>query len=220
MSYDLYFWPSGAAPRRPHRLANRLADERPGELVPDPRVLAFRAELLRRWPDLADQLSPWHDDLGGRQPWGRTDLADRFAVLTLRWSWPDTELLPVLATLHGLDCYDPQTEELRRPDPAAPRDPADVRGQIAEDHVVDLFRRLSGYTGYRYDDLDEAALDGALDGTNDGPAGSWFWYPLAGSPALTVHLARSPDGTSVSVRIEGAEDPLLAGRMRRLLDVL
>lgn len=213
MSYDLYFWPTGAAPGRPHRLANRLAEERPGELVPDPRVLAFRAELLRRWPDLAHRLSPWHDDLVGQQPAGRTDLADRFAVLTLRYGWHDTELLPVLANLHGLDCYDPQTERLRRPDPAAPEDPADVRGQIAEDRVVELFRRLSGYVGYHYDELDEAALNGALDGTG-------FWYPLAGTPALTVHLTSAPDGTSVNVRIEGADDPLLAGRMRHLLDIL
>jgi hypothetical protein len=209
VSYDLYFWPSGAAPRRPHRLANRLADERPGELRPDPRVLAFRADLLHRWPDLADGISPWHHDLGERQPWGRTDLADRFVALQLPFRWPDLESLPVLANLHGLDCYDPQTEQLRRPSPAA----ADLRGQVAEDHVAELFRRLSGCIGYRYDDLDEAALNGALDGTD-------FWYPLAGSPALTVHLARSTAATSVDVRIEGDVDPLLAGRIRWLLDVL
>ncbi len=213
MSYDLYFWPTGAAPGQPHRLADRLAEEEPGSLVPDPRVPAFRAELLRRWPDLAGQLSPWHHDLGDAQPWGRTDLADRFAVLTLRWGWPDKDLLPVLANLHGLDCYDPQTDELRRPAPDAPGDAADLSGRIAEEHLVELFRRLSGYIGYRYDHLDEAALEGALD--TDG-----FWYPLAGTPALTVHLTRSSDGTTVSVRVEGADDPLLAGRIRHLLDIL
>ncbi|MFV2104550.1 hypothetical protein [Micromonospora sp. LOL_024] len=78
MSYDLYFWPSGAA-ENPRRLADRLADERADALVADERVLAFRAESLRRWPDLVDMIAPWHHDLGGRQPWGRTDLADRLS---------------------------------------------------------------------------------------------------------------------------------------------
>ena len=65
---ELGFTQPGAAPGRPQRLASRLADERPGELEPDPRVLTFRAELLRRWPGLADLIGPWHDDLDWRQP--------------------------------------------------------------------------------------------------------------------------------------------------------
>ncbi|MEV4136707.1 hypothetical protein AB0J72_31590 [Dactylosporangium sp. NPDC049742] len=53
MTYDLYFWPAGAA-KNARRLADRLAEGRPGRLRPDPRVLRFRAELLRRWPELAE----------------------------------------------------------------------------------------------------------------------------------------------------------------------
>lgn len=68
----------------------------------DERVLAFRAELLRRWPDLMDMIAPWHHDLGWRQPWGRTDLADRFVGLTLPFRWKDTAELPALdAVLAG-----------------------------------------------------------------------------------------------------------------------
>ncbi|HET6760097.1 MAG TPA: hypothetical protein VFH20_12545 [Propionibacteriaceae bacterium] len=111
MSYDLYFWPS-AATRNPRRLADRLADEEADGLVPDRRVLAFRAELLRRWPDLADMIAPWHHDLGWRQPWGRTDLADRFLGVTLPYGWEGTNALPALAGAYGLDSYDPQSEQL------------------------------------------------------------------------------------------------------------
>ncbi|MEU8404699.1 hypothetical protein AB0C19_00675 [Micromonospora sp. NPDC048842] len=82
MSYDLYFWPSGAA-EDPRQLADRLADESADGLVPDARVLAFRAEALRRWPDLADMIAPWHDDLGWRQPWGHPGLADRFVGMAV-----------------------------------------------------------------------------------------------------------------------------------------
>jgi hypothetical protein len=38
---------------------------------------------------------------------------------------------------------------------------------VAEEHVVQLLRQISAYIGYAYDDLDEAALTGALDDTND-----------------------------------------------------
>ncbi|PMR62683.1 hypothetical protein C1A38_02780 [Verrucosispora sp. ts21] len=57
VSYDLYFWPSGAT-ENPRRLTGRLADEKAGGLVADKRVLAFRAELLRRWPDLVGMIAP------------------------------------------------------------------------------------------------------------------------------------------------------------------
>jgi hypothetical protein len=40
VSYDLYFWPAGAA-KNPGRLADRLAAEHVGGLEPNERVLAF-----------------------------------------------------------------------------------------------------------------------------------------------------------------------------------
>ena len=118
VSYDLYFWPTGAADEA-GPLAERLAEEEADELVADERVLMFRAELLRRWPELADMIAPWHDDLDWRQPWRRTDLADRFVGLTLPFGWTDTAGLAVLASAYGLDCYDPQVDELVRGGPGS-----------------------------------------------------------------------------------------------------
>ena len=69
--------------------------------------------------------------------------------------------------------------------------------------MVSLLEQISGHIGYSYDDLDEAALTGALDGTDDESADMWFQYPLEGSPALMVHLAQSPGSAVVSVRVEG-----------------
>ncbi|MGC5052435.1 hypothetical protein ACLQ2S_13380 [Micromonospora sp. DT48] len=177
MSYDLYFWPSGAA-EYPRRLADRLADERADALVADERVLAFRAELLRRWPDLVDMIAPWHHDLGGRQPWGRADLADRFVGVTLPYGWEGTSALPFLAGAYGLDSYDPQSEQLLTARSLSPDGTvrgevvAQVCGWVAEEHVVQLLRQISSYIGYAYDDLDEAALTGALDDTKRPTAGS------------------------------------------------
>ncbi|MEV4349381.1 hypothetical protein AB0J83_33400 [Actinoplanes sp. NPDC049596] len=217
MSYDLYFWPAGAA-EDARRLGARLADEKAGGLAPDQRVLAFRADLLRRWPELADMIHPWHDDLGWRKPGGRTDLADRYVVVTLPYNWAATSALPAVAGMYGLDTYDPQAEQLT---PARDRGSAtQVAGWVSEDHVVQLLRQISFYIGYRYDDLDEAALTGALDDTDDETADGWFEYPLAGTPPLDVRLARSPGSAVVSVRVDGAFDLVLATRVETLLEML
>ncbi len=219
MSYDLYFWPSRAA-KRPGKLAARLADENTRGLVPDERVLAFRADLLRRWPVLADRIAPWHDDLGSRQPWGRTDLADRFVGLTLPFDWPATNALPVLAHAYRLDCYDPQAGTLAVAHGTDSLDGAStVAGWVHEDHVVRLLEQISAYIGYSYDDLDEAALTGALDDTDD-ETDRWFDYPLAGQPALTVFLARSPGSSVVVVRVEGTMGLVLATRIETAVDLL
>ncbi len=129
-----------------------------------------------------------------------------------------------------MDCYDPQSDTLIRSksrpvDPAANGDAgadrtADVEGWISEDHVVQSLQQISTYIGYRYDDLDEAALTGALDETNDESADGWFTYPLQGTPPLRVHLAQSPGSAIVSVRIEGAIDAVLTARIETLLDLL
>ncbi|WP_446219882.1 hypothetical protein [Micromonospora sp. IBHARD004] len=87
---------------------------------------------------------------------------------------------------------------------------------MAEDHVAQLLRQISTYIGYPYDDLDEAALTGALDGTNDEVANGWLEYPLAGTPPLVIQLAQSPGSAVVSVRVDGT----LATRLETLLDLL
>ncbi|WP_091659422.1 hypothetical protein [Micromonospora auratinigra] len=223
MSYDLYFWPTGAA-EDAQWLADRLADEGAEGLAADARVPAFRAELLRRWPALADMISPWHHDLGRRQPWGRTDLADRFVALTLPYGWEDTDVLPALAGSFELDSYDPQAGQLVSPGSLPQerdvRGTAEVAGWVIEDHIARLLRQISVYIGYPYDDLDEAALTGVLDDTNDETPDGWFEYPLAGTPTLVVRLAQAPGSAVVSVRVEGAMDLVLATRVETLLDLL
>ena len=59
-----------------------------------------------------------------------------------------------------------------------------------EDNVVQFLEHVSRYIGYRYDDLDEAALTGILERTDDESADGWFSYPLPSQPFLTVSLAR------------------------------
>ncbi|MFD7156484.1 hypothetical protein ACFV9C_17925 [Kribbella sp. NPDC059898] len=216
MSYDLYFWVSGVA-EDPQGLANRLADEDADGLEPDERVLAFRGELLRRWPELADRIAPWHEDLEWRKPWGRTDLADRFVGVTLAYGWEATSALPALAGAYGIDTYDPQTGRLAR---ARTREPLDeaahVEGRVSEDHVVQVLRRISSLIAYAYDELDESALTGALDGTRGD--GDWFEYPLAGTPTLTIQLAQRAGGGPVTLRVDGEMDLVLATRIKELLE--
>ncbi|MFC5005086.1 hypothetical protein ACFPIJ_45550 [Dactylosporangium cerinum] len=217
MSYDLYFWPTGSA-RNPGRTADRLAEGRPGRLVPDPRVLAFRAELVRRWPDVVDHLEPWHTDQPWPRPSGPSDAAHRYVLLTLPFRWPATAALPTLAGAFGMDCYDPQCDTLTPPSPTGPGkadldEIGHVAGRVAEDRLVWLLQQVGRCIGYAYDDLDEAALTGALD-----DVGAWFEYPLAGNPPLLVHLTRAQPSDTIDVRLEGAMDLVLASRIKDLLD--
>jgi hypothetical protein len=94
-----------------------------------------------------------------------------------------------------------------------------VRGWVHEDNVLQLLHRISGWIGGP-DEVDEAALTGALDGTHDESANGWFPYSFDGFPALTVHLARSPGSAVVSVRVEGKIGAVLAARIETLLDLL
>jgi hypothetical protein len=217
VTYDLYFWPAGAA-RNPHRMAERLAEDRPGRLVPDPRVLAFRAELVRRWPDVARYLSPWHTDQDWPRGTGPSDAAHRYVVLTLPYSWHATPALPVLAGAYGMDCYDPQCDVLTSPRPDGPTkagldELGHVAGRVGEDRLVPFLRQVGRWIGYSYDDLDEAALTGAFD-----EPGASFEYPLAGTPPLTVRLTRTQAHDIIEVRVEGALDLVLASRIEELLD--
>jgi hypothetical protein len=143
----------------------------------------------------------------------------------LSYGWGDTSALPALAGTFGLDSYDPQSEKLLLSGPR-PQDrgvldgKAQVGGWVNEEHVVRLLRQISTYIGYAYDDLDEAALTGALESTNDEEADGWFDYPLAGTPPLLILLAQSPGSAVVSVRVVGAMDLALATRVETLLDLL
>ncbi|MBM2623133.1 hypothetical protein JIG36_47305 [Actinoplanes sp. LDG1-06] len=95
-----------------------------------------------------------------------------------------------------------------------------VSGWVHENNVVRLMRLVSHYVDYPYDDLDESALDGALDATDDERDDGWFDYPLEGTPPVTVRLARSPGSAVVSVRVDGELDPVLAARVETVIEML
>ena len=96
-----------------------------------------------------------------------------------------------------------------------PGSPREIAGWIHEDHVEKALLRLSAYVGYRFDEHDAAALVGAFDGPDD-----WFEYPLEGSPALTVRMAKDEDSCVVMVSVSGDIDEVLAARIETLLDLL
>lgn len=95
-----------------------------------------------------------------------------------------------------------------------------IDGWVFEDNVVRFLEHVSRYVGYDYGELDEVALTGALDPTDDESADGWFSYPLEGVPPLNVLLARAVGGSVVSVRVQGEIDPVLAARFETLLDLL
>ena len=95
-----------------------------------------------------------------------------------------------------------------------------IAGWVFEDNIVPFLEHVSTYIGYKYDDLDEVALTGALEGTDDESVDSWYSYPLHGTPPLAVALAQAVDGSVVSVRVEGDIDVVLAARIYTLFDLL
>jgi hypothetical protein len=95
-----------------------------------------------------------------------------------------------------------------------------VGGWIDEKNVVRFLSHLSGHIAYRYDTADEDALVGALDDTDDESETAWFRYPLMGTPAVVVRLARAVGGSVVSVRVEGDIDMILGARIETMLDLL
>lgn len=95
-----------------------------------------------------------------------------------------------------------------------------IEGWVFEDNVVRFLEHVSRYIGYDYGELDEVALTGALEITDDEVTEGWFRYPLDGVPSLTVSLARAVGGSEVSVRMQGEIDLVLAARLETLLDLL
>jgi hypothetical protein len=95
-----------------------------------------------------------------------------------------------------------------------------VAGWVFEGNVVQFLERVSRYIGYGYDDLDEAALTGALHRTDDESPDGWFSYPLHGTPPIAVSLARAVGGSVVSIRVAGDIDPTLTARVETLFDLL
>ncbi len=94
---------------------------------------------------------------------------------------------------------------------------ATVTGWIYESNLHELVQRIAAYVGYRWDDLDDDALIGALDATDADNPDTWFEYPMVGDPPVILALARS--NGHLHVRISGMLDPVLIARFETLLDV-
>lgn len=104
MSVDLCFWNSGDGPAE--ELYNDAAGGLTGRFEPSENVTAFRAGLLRTWPDLSDSIEPleFDPDLDVQEN------LSLFVLITLHASRgsriPD---IVGLALAHRLVGYDPQT---------------------------------------------------------------------------------------------------------------
>jgi len=118
MSYDLAVW-EGISPEKDAdataiygRLMDRL-ESAPRE-EPTPAIRRFVDALLARWPDLN---SPGGDD----SPWNSAPLIGEASgdsiYFGMVWSQAEqaSEFAVQVAADHGLVCYDPQAERLRRP---------------------------------------------------------------------------------------------------------
>jgi hypothetical protein len=105
VSVDLCFWESGDGDVED--LYEDAAEGIDHTFGSSARVIEFRAELLQRWPDLADSVEPldFDDDLDVP-----SDLS-RYIIVTMHASKGDRiPAMIELALSHGLTGYDPQTE--------------------------------------------------------------------------------------------------------------
>jgi hypothetical protein len=116
MSYDLAVW-EGERPASDEEAAaafEELMDAlEAGDFdPPTPRIQAYVAALLARYPDLTT-------DDGADSPWATGPLlAEAFGTaIYFPISWSGAEEVSAFAAQvaadHGLVCYDPQTETLR-----------------------------------------------------------------------------------------------------------
>ncbi len=103
MSVDLCFWESGDGDVE--ELYEDAAEGIDHTFAASPRVLEFRTELLRWWPDLADSVEPPEFDHELEVP---SDLS-RYVLVTMHASKGDRIPAMIdLALAHGLAGYDPQ----------------------------------------------------------------------------------------------------------------
>jgi hypothetical protein len=99
-------------------------------------------------------------------------------------------------------------------------DSGEVGGWILPGNVRTFMFWIAHYVGYSFDDNDWESVQAALPATHAERATGWYDYPLIGWPSLKVWLAEAPGDTSVSVRVTGGMDEVLAARFETLIHVL
>jgi hypothetical protein len=107
----------------------------------------------------------------------------------------------------------------RRPAAGPPRsDQLLASNWIAMSSLRRFAELVSSYVGFRFGDLDWAAIGTGL-GTL-AHASDTFSYPIAGRQELALTLSKDPGSSEVSVRITGRPDRLLGARITGLADAL
>ena len=96
----------------------------------------------------------------------------------------------------------------------------EISGWVESGNVRTMMRWLAHFVGYTFDDSDWEAVSTGLRGTDSGTGDGWYDYPISGTPDLTVWLAENPGAAPVSVRVVGATDAVLVGRIETLVGVL
>ncbi|MFE5460021.1 hypothetical protein [Nocardia sp. NPDC056564] len=117
MSYDLRIW-AGAKPGSDadlRRVLDRISGDNERRVVAgdplypaSPAIADFVQALLRRWPDCGEPGSPWSSG-------GTGDAHGPSLEVHIRWGREAevSEFVAGLAEVHGLVCYDCQTDRLR-----------------------------------------------------------------------------------------------------------
>lgn len=96
----------------------------------------------------------------------------------------------------------------------------EIAGWIWPEHVRTTTEFLSGWINYPFDDTDWQAIEQALPETSSDTPEHWYDYPLAGTPPLTLRLARDPNADPVSIRVTGKITTTLDAKIDTLLSVL
>jgi hypothetical protein len=91
----------------------------------------------------------------------------------------------------------------------------EVSGRIFEDHLTKVVEHVAWCAGYRWDELDDGAIEAGLKAADE-DANVWFDHPVG---ALTLHLTRDPGGSLIGVRLTGLTNEIAAVHLDTVLGV-
>ncbi|GGU71384.1 hypothetical protein [Lentzea flava] len=91
----------------------------------------------------------------------------------------------------------------------------EVSGYVFEDNLGKVVEHVAWCAGYRWDDLDDGAVEAGLKATDE-DADVWFDYPIG---ALTLHLTRDHGGSMIRVRVTGITNEVAAVHLDTILGV-
>lgn len=96
----------------------------------------------------------------------------------------------------------------------------EVAGWIFEDNLTRVVEYTAALVHYKWDDLDNGALEAGIPTTDADLPSTWFEYPIAGTPAITLRIARNHGSATLSTTISGDIDAVLAAKLETVLDLL